>query len=556
MAISASKPGGRPRKAHTPREVADEEFESVAQLVIRPQASRAGAFSKYQHDPVLYARERLGVTFQPQQSAVAYCVSGDFDRITNEMRDLAQLENEGQRKLAVTSGQKTGKTRLIVCLAMWLYECFDGSQSLLTAAIGDQIRAVVWRELTIVLHGAPHRTDAVPSEDPARGMVSPGRFSVIRGFTGRSIESVAGVSGELLYLVDEASHLPQAKAEVFDGNTAGGSSLAVDVMYFSQGTRSSGPFFDAFHTKKEFWTLAHFDSEQIAKHLSRTKLYVRGMATLAWVKSREEEYGRDSPFFIVRVLGGFVRNETGKIIQMATIDEAAARWASTPDDEGTLSIGFDPAGPGDGGDEHAFVPVRGRKCLGVHAKRGLSEESALAELYALLRVHRLPGEKPRIMIDAEGKIGSQFLGRLQAESERRLLGEDRDTHFDVYAVRTSSKYVREPTKFMRRRDEVWWSLAQWFAEGGAIPPGEHKLTAELYEPNWIGVAGGQIRATPKDEIRTSLGRSPDRADGLGLAVWTPLEARFDPDPEPALKAPPGGEEVGAIDVYDWERDYR
>ena len=51
--------------------------------------------------------------------------------------------------------------------------------------------------------------------------------------------------------------------------------------------------------------------------------------------------------------GDFLRNETGRVVPMHLIEAAIARWATAPDD-GPLSIGYDPAGPGDGG--HGSLP--------------------------------------------------------------------------------------------------------------------------------------------------------------------------------------------------------
>lgn len=499
----------------TPAPVVDDFLAMLSRIAPPPAAED---LSRYRADPVAYALERLGVKFLPHQACLAYAIANRWDLITPEMAELAQMANPGKRKIAVRSGQKTGKSKTIICLALWFFECFAESRAFMTAAIGDQIRSVLWKELFDTLRKAPHAPVEKPSEDPTRGMLSADRSREIKGFTGRTIESVAGISGNLAYFVDEASHLEKPKYEALKGNTAGEGDLGAPILFTSQATRNEGPFFEAFHSKAEEWTTMVFDAEAIADYQAKHGLAIKGMATKARVAEWKAEEGEDSPFYQLRVKGAFLKNETGRIVTMHLIEAARARWREVADGEDVLSIGFDPAGPGDGGDELGFAPVRGPKCVELYTRRGLDEEAGLKEVYHLLEKHRRPGETPRIMIDAEGMIGSAYYGRLRAEAANRRIHSPA-TAFDVYGVRTSSRFVNDPTKFARVRDEVWWNLAQWMLTG-AIPL-DHKLEAELHAPTWLPLPDGKIRATPKSELRDFLGRSPDRADALGLAVDPP-----------------------------------
>ena len=89
------------------------------------------------------------------------------------------------------------------------------------------------------------------------------------------------------------------------------------------------------------------------------------------------------------------------------------------------------------------------------------------------------------------------------------------------------------------RDELAANLSAWLPkrgadglwedDGGAILP-DHKLAQELYAPTWIGMpnkAMGGLKVSSKDDQRDVLGRSPDRADALALAVWEPLSLRVE-----------------------------
>jgi len=95
---------------------------------------------------------------------------------------------------------------------------------------------------------------------------------------------------------------------------------------------------------------------------------------------------------------------------------------------------------------------------------------------------------------------------------------------DLWGVRASDGAIRDPRNYGRVRDELWASLAQWIREGGAIIE-DGRLAKELTATEWTTDIRCRLKATPKNEIRKAIGRSPDRADALALAVWE--TARFD-----------------------------
>jgi hypothetical protein len=521
-------------------------FRAALAPIAAPATGSAADLSRYRPDPVLYARERLGLEIiLPHQQCLMYAVANRWERITPEMAALAHLKNPGQRFIAVTSGQKTGKTLSIIVLCLWHFECFAKSRSFMTAAIENQIRSVLWSELKKVMREAKARPQGNLSEDPARGLLSDDESREIRGFTGRKIEALAGISGNLAYFIDEASHLEQPKAEVIEGNTAGGGDLGAPILYTSQPTRSEGPFFDAFHSKAAYATTMVFDSEEIAEYQARKKLVIPGMATLERVRGWKEKYGEDSPFYIVRVKGGFLRNETGKIIAYHFITAAQLRHATAPE-EGRLQIGIDCAGEGERGDEWAFSLVRGKKQVAKFEHRGKTTREALEILRGLLATFRWADEIPWVVIDNEGPIGFEFF-LMCAEVSERLKKDRPPESFEAFGVKASGKAKREPNLYERRRDELWANLARWIREEGAIVT-EQKLEDDLHCPDWVGTLDGRLKATPKDEMKERLrGRSPDRGDALALSVWNPAEWIDDTRVEAEQRAP--AEHNAGFDAY-------
>lgn len=497
--------------------------------VLADVLARQYPLTQYQKDPVRYVRERLRVrVLMPHQVAILEGLA-------------AGLGGSKHPRIAVRSGQKSGKTATAVWAALWFYECFEGAQVMMTAAIEAQTRAVLWKELGDTIRrarAAGSHIDGELSRSPATGFVSSDGTRVIRGVSGRDIEALAGVSGRQLMIVDEASHLPEEKAQVFAGNQMGGGGAQ---LLISNPTANAGPFYEAFHSMATWWQLFHVDCLEVAKWQTDHKVRIPFTTSPEKIEEAREMYGEESPFWAWRVRGNFLRNETGRVVPMVRIEAAAARWETAPE-AGKLTIGYDVAGDGIDADDHAWAPVRGAKCLEILRRHAISEEEGYKQTLALLKKYAKPGERPRVNVDAEGPIGSAMYGRLRAEAERRETATPLEA-FDVFAVRASSRFVRDRTKFDRLRDELVWALSQWLIEGAI--PADLKLQQELYAPVWEARPDNRLQCTSKKLLRAKLGRSPDSFDALGLGTWVPTgleseEAAREPAPvvDPYYQAAP------------------
>ena len=74
----------------------------------------------------------------------------------------------------------------------------------------------------------------------------------------------------------------------------------------------------------------------------------------------------------------------------------------------------------------------------------------------------------------------------------------------------------------RRFLNVWAEAARnprkLLEEGEIAIPRDPKLFHELLATNWISTADGKVRIEAKPEIKSRLGRSPDRADAVMMAM--------------------------------------
>lgn len=467
----------------------------------------------FQAQPLMFARNVLGVVPWSRQAEIIEAVR-DHDRV------------------AVVSGHKIGKSTCAAILALWFYASWPDARVVMTSTTSRQVDQILWRELRMLRARSGRCVDCkiedphglvipVPCEHSAvldgdqgelarTGLKSRGDFREIVGFTAREAEAVAGISGRhLLYLVDEGSGVPDVIFEAIEGNRAGGAKIVI----FGNGTRNSGTFFDAFHSKSRHWKTLRVSSEETPNVVNGTVDFP-GLATREWVQEKKDEWGDGSPIYLVRVKGGFATAEEGQIFSIHAVAESQSRWEITPE-AGRLFIGIDPAGEAGTGDDTAIVARRGLRMLHLRRKLGLDENGITVEALDVLSAYTLPRETPVLVVDREGPIGSKLM---------IALNEYLTAHpgaFELCSARVSDRAIRKPLMYDRMRDELTANLASWVRDGGAILE-DAKLEAELNAMRWDQQVNGKYKVTPKRILRKILGRSPDTYDALALAVWEPL----------------------------------
>ena len=467
---------------------------------------------RYQKDPGRYALEVLGVRLMPEQL-----------EILEAIRD--------HRRVAVRGGRKVGKDFALAAAALWFYDCFPGARVRFTAVKAEQVDDIFWRELRMMLAGAGRCADckrsdptgpkpcphsSVIPETPgilARTGLRSDDFREIVGYTAREAEGAAGVSGgHQLVIVDEASAVDDAQIEAIEGNLLG--CVVGRLVLISNPTRTSGQFYRAFHVESQLWRTFHRSSRDIAKKYGGR---IPGIATLSEIEAIVEKYGAASDFVTVHIEGNFVRGEIGLIFDVHSLEAAIERHKDVKA-EGPLYLGIDVAGESGTGDESAFCGRRGMRLVHLEARRGMSAEEHLTHALRLGAAYPSedPTHKPIVVVDRGGEAGAKVWGVFVAY---RASCWD-NPPFVLVGVDSSRKAQRDPKAFDRVRDELVANLADWMRGGGAIP-NDPKLAAELNQFRW---AERRFDHEPnklidKKKIREALGRSPDRADALGLSCW-------------------------------------
>lgn len=463
-----------------------------------------------------------------------------------------QVDSPSSLYLASKAFIPTHNSKMLAVIAIWFAVTRPAGRVIITAPTARQIRDTLWREVT-ALYKAAMKPGALLdraglaglggklNQMPDAGLRFPDGSEVV-GFSTNSPERMAGTSGEhLLYLIDEASGVEQAIYDAIEGNRAGDAS----VVMFSNPTRTSGYFFEAFHGRnKLYWHRVTISSEDTPNAISGKKI-VPGLATRAYIDEKRVEWGpeaQNDPRYQVRILGKFPRTAINQIVPLYLIEKGKEVWykfaAETlkrPDlgtdsghwkdiirsvDEfqtvrakwaraaaGPLSLGVDPAWMGD--DQTAIYVRRGFHVIDHKLLSHGEGKDVRDAVINLVRKYRLgPDERPKVRIDALG-VGAAAVERLREEPEVSLIEIN------------SSKSASKKEDYRNLRTEILFAAARFLQMGGGFEP-DPELERDLGAPTYVINVAGQFEADPKRAIKKKLGRSPDRGDAFSLCAYDSL----------------------------------
>lgn len=433
-------------------------------------------------DPVCYFEEVLGFTAWTHQARIA--------------RALPE-----HRRISVRSCHKAGKSKIAAALSLWFYDAFEGGRVILTAPTYRQVDEVLWREVLEMHRTAKHPISGTRNISPATG-IRDGQNQIV-GLSTDEPEKFSGWSGaNVLYIVDEASGIDEAIFEAIEGNRAGGAWFAM----FSNPTQLTGEFYASHTTKASFYWTAHVRAEEVAAYQEERGFELPGMAGRKWIEERAAEWGEDSPQYAIRVDGNFPTRGLNNVIPLAFVDAAYDR---SPDlTARRLKIGVDVARFGD--DDSVIQPVRGFAALQrvvIHGQDTMAIADACVNMVAALRRDR--DDKPVINVDEIG-VGAGVLDRLHRLAKKH----------DFIAIGINVAEASDnPDKFKNLRSQLWFSTLKWLDEGGALIHKDPKLTEELTGAMYTIDERGRFVVELKKKMKERIGRSPDRADALNLAVY-------------------------------------
>lgn len=457
----------------------------LAEAVLVELDKSAGAASgvDYASDPTRWARERAGIHLWSKQV-----------EILESVRD--------NPRTAVHSCHSSGKTYNAAVLVSWWIDTHPPGEAfvLTTAPTGDQVKALLWREINR-LHGRaglPGRmnqsqwylpTDNGDGEELVAFGRKPSEYSeaAFQGFHAKYI----------LVVKDEASGVP---APLWNAAESVASNRHSRILVIGNPDVPEGEFYDACQPESVYNVIKigyddtpAFTGEDVPDELLDV------LISPEWVESRRQAWGEESALFQAKVLGQF---PTGDHDPWRIIPEsAAAKCRYLEAEDGPHVAGLD---VGAGGDRTVLVERRGNATGRKFSFQSDDPMRSVDELATMIREWGVP----TVNMDSTG-VGWGIAGSLRKALRREGVV--------INPIHFAQKSRRK--ECLNKRAELWWNGRQLSREGRwSLASLDDDDIAELTAPRYeLDKTSRKIKVEAKTDVVARIKKSPDVADAVLLA---------------------------------------
>lgn len=315
----------------------------------------------------------------------------------------------------------------------------------------------------------------------------------------KQADTLAGLHADyLMFILDEAGGIPDAVMAAAEAGLASG--VEGHLLMAGNPTHLEGPLYRACSSEADLWSVTEITGDPDDPRRSPR-------VSADWARQQIAKYGRDNPWVLVNVFGKF---PPGSIDALLTIEEVEAAMRR-PLPEGAYRhaariLGVDVARQGD--DRTVIFPRQG---LAAFAPTELRNQDSM-QVAGRVGMKWDEWSADAVFVDGTGGYGAGVVDAL------RGIGR---TPMEVQFAGAASQ-----GGYLNKRAEIWWLMAQWIKDGGALPA-IPELKAELTAATYM-FRGDRIQIEDKGQIKARLGRSPDLADALALTFAAPVAPRLGP----------------------------
>lgn len=460
------------------------------QSVFHINKERARVIAECARDPFVFCKY-LGIIPTHQQAQV-------LKKVAEEHR---KPYSERKKRIAVKSGQGTGKTALAGIFAGWRTIRKVDSMTIVTAPTMKQIKDRWFFEFERNLDKAHPFISSLVEVQATRAVFGSRRKWVVIGETSAKEENAQGAHQEsLTYVLDEASGI-ENKGLI---QAVKGTLTNEDSYLFAIGNPNTRrcAFFDFFNREAKEWHLFTFNSEESP------------IVDRANIERIAREYGVDSDVYRVRVLGEFPLASSDavfseeEILACNNIEHFEFCCETDVSDIGMskYQIGIDVARFGD--DDSAIYVRKGTAIIASKVFSNIEPTDLMVFAMELQESLGIQDHEVTYAVDVTG-VGSGCIGILYSSGK---------TVFE--AVFGGSAY--SSIEYGNMITEAYFWLKEVMNTKTCYIPEDHVLVQELTDRAYEVVDHrGQARITleKKKKYKDRVGASPDRADAIALAYY-------------------------------------
>lgn len=447
---------------------------------------------KYRKDPAMFAREVL--TFKP-----------------DEWQKAALLDLAGNPKVAIKSGQGVGKTGIEAVALLWFLCCYPYPRVVATAPTKQQLHDVLWAEVSKWMSKSPLLSEILRWTKTYIFMVGNEKrwFAVAR--TATKPENMQGFHEDnMLFIVDEASGVADPIMEAILGTLSGENNK---LLMCGNPTRTSGAFFDAFHTDRMIYrchTISSMDSPRTNKQN---------------IESLIQKYGEDSNVVRVRVKGEFPNQEDDVFISLSLIEHCCMLDFAEDMPLARISFGVDVARYGS--DETVIAQnIDGVVTLPV-SFRGQSLMTTAGKIVQLYR--KVIAENPSYRGMVYVNIDDCGLGGGVTDRLEEVKREEKLNRMVIVPINEAGR-VPDDTVISENKTKardiyedmttyLWGTLKELLLTEKLKLQNDNELVAQLSCRKYRLTSRGKMQLESKEEMKKRGISSPDRADAVALSCF-------------------------------------
>lgn len=421
---------------------------------------------------------------------------------------LSEEEWEAAKKdgLSVQAGRGTGKDAWVSWAISWFLVCFPGAKIPCTAPTQRQLRDILWAEINKWIRhsdlcheakGSPFRlsdwvkwqSDRVFFVDAeGREWFAKAITTNVKATPEEQAETLSGWHEDFLMVVaDEASAIPDAVFRPLEGTMTGMCNFMILIF---NATQSKGFAIESQQRNREHFICLQWNAEDSE------------LVEPSQVEKMAKKYGRDSDAYRISVLGLPPKADPGVLIPWDWIMSCVDLELEPDPLYDQYIISCDVGGTGEG-DPSMVMITHGPKVLEIFEHRSVDTE----ELTHWIMGYIFDYEPVAVLIDSIG-IGAGVVDKLSHRTTANIQG------VNVAEVQS----LREPERFFKLRDELWWRLRTRFEQRTISIPNNDTLIGELSTPKYSPDAG-KIKVEGKKELRARGISSPNMADALMIQQY-------------------------------------
>lgn len=426
-------------------------------------------------------------------------------RPTHQQRQLLQAVQDaafgrGSNWIAVRSGQGPGKTAASVVVALWRCLRRHRAVTTITAPTMRQCKDVWLKE-------ARKMVDA--SKPTIRFLVKVGKTRIsiagnddwgVQLATSVKSMNAQGIHDDYLsVIVEEASGVGRDNIQQFKGTLSNQDSL---LLLVGNPNIRDCAFFDCFRPTAKRWKKIHFNAEETPPHIVSPQRN----------KDIEDEYGRDSDVYRVRVLGEFPLADPGGVIPALEL-ERCIRTKNAAGDRLLArclqlahafprQIGLDFARFGS---DESTIYRRYNHAIVEHAHYSRWEPSDICErAFLMQREANWRDDQCQYVADADG-MGQGVMSMFHNRGKL------------IHEFRTGAKSGDQDHE--NKMTAAWFELRRLVRAESICIPEDTTLFEQLVNRKYYTNKRGRIVLQTKDEYMKHGADSPDRADGVAYCFW-------------------------------------